>query len=78
MVPDATLLLTNRISATGIDPLAAKDYWKVVNATDVSELPGLPASEICDRVGNAELGERVARLLDTGTALAVALEELEA
>ena len=78
MVPNATLLLTNRISATGIDPLRARDYWKVVEATDVSELPGLPASEICDRLEDRELGERVARLLDTGTALAVALEELEA
>ena len=78
MVPDATLLLTNQISATGIDPLRAKDYWKVVEATDVNELPGLPASEICDRLEDEELSERVARLLDTGTALAVALEELEA
>ena len=77
MVTDATLLLTNRISATGIDPLRAKEYWAVVNATDVNELPGLPTSEICDRLEDAELGERVARLLDTGTALALALEELE-
>jgi len=78
MAPDAALLLTNRISTTSVEPLRAKEYWQVATTTDVDELPGLAATDIGDRLGDAELGDRIARLLDTGTALALALEQLEA
>lgn len=78
MPVDATLLLTNRISPASVEPLRAKEYWRLTATIAVDELPGMTAASIAERTGDAELSDRVATLLDAGTGLAVALEELEA
>ena len=77
MLSDAALLLTNRISPSIVKPLRAKEFWKVAAVGPLDELPGLDASTIGARVGDMDLGERVASLLDAGSGFALARQEIE-
>ena len=77
MTAEISLLLTNRISPSNTEPLRAKEYWSLVAATELSELPGLTATEIGERLANEEMGERIANLLDAGTGFALARDEVE-
>lgn len=74
---DVTLLLTNRVSPVSVEPLRAKEYWALRSLVDPNQLAGLSAGSIAEQIGDAELAERLALLLDAGTGLAVVLEELE-
>jgi len=75
---DAALLLTNRISSVAADPLKAKEFWALRSAADPADLVGLGATEMAGLLGDAELAERVARLLDSATGFSLAREELQA
>jgi len=77
MTAEISLLLTNRISPSNTEPLRAKEYWSLAAATELSELPGLTATEIGERLANEEMGERIANLLDAGTGFALARDEVE-
>jgi len=75
---DAALLLTNRISPTAGEPLKAKEFWSLTAGVDPAELVGRPAVELAELLGDRELAERVARLLDSATGFALARAELQA
>jgi predicted Rossmann fold nucleotide-binding protein DprA/Smf involved in DNA uptake len=74
----ASLLLTNRLTETAAKPLGPGEYWALVEAVeDPARLLGLDAAGI-GRLGVApEQAERLASLLDAGSALAFELERLE-
>ena len=74
---DVALLLTNRIAQGSVAPLRAKEFWKLVSAVDLAELPGMSIDDIVARTGDAALADRVALLLDAATGFAIAREELE-
>lgn len=75
---DAALLLTNRISPVAADPLKAKEFWALTTRADPADLVGVSAVGLAELLGNGELAERVARLLDSATGFALAREELQA
>jgi len=77
MTGDAALLLTNRISPARAEPLRAREFWALRRSVEPQDLLGLSAADISGRVGDPELGERVAALLDAATGFALAREELE-
>lgn len=73
-----TLALTSRVVRSDVPPLTARQYWPLTRATDLPWLIGQSASAIASELGIAgEHAERVARLLDRGAALALAMEQLE-
>ena len=70
--------LVSRAVASDVQPLAAKDFWPLWRSGDVAELLGQSASAMAEARGIAgDLAERVARLLDRGSAIALAAEQLE-
>lgn len=73
------LALTSRIVPSEVPPLTARDFWPLVRAVeDLQWLQGRPGSEIAEHLSiTGELADRVARLLDRGAAIALALEQLE-
>lgn len=75
----ASLLLTNRLTETPAKPLAAGEYWSLIEAVqDPGRLLGLAVSEVARETGStAEHAERVATLLGAGAGLAFELERLE-
>ena len=73
-----TLALTSRVVPSEVVPLSAKDYWPLTRAIELAWLLGRSASEIATKLSiPREHAERVARLLDRGAALALAIEQLE-
>jgi predicted Rossmann fold nucleotide-binding protein DprA/Smf involved in DNA uptake len=74
---DVALRLTNRISPVAVEPLKAKEFWKIRSIDDFESLLGAPATDIGVRVGDPVMGERIAALLDAATGFTVAREGLE-
>lgn len=73
-----TLALTSRVVPSEVAPLSAKHYWPLTRAVELPWLLGRSASEIATELSvPGEHAERVARLLDRGAALALAMEQLE-
>lgn len=73
----AALLLTNRIVDVGAKPLSAGEFWELQRKVpDLDVLMGASADDLRDRVGPEE-AERVAALLDAGTAFAFERERLQ-
>ena len=74
----AALLLTNRIVDVDIKPLSSSEFWSLCRSVeDPSTLVGLPASEIADASKvSSEHAERIARLLEAGTAFSFERERL--
>lgn len=77
--PDlVTLALTSRIVPGDVSPLSAKEYWPLSRAVELPDLLGKSAQDIAAETSIAnELADRVARLLERGAALALALEQFE-
>ncbi len=75
----AALLLVNRLSPAGAEPLKAAEYWSLLEAVpDPSELLGLDGLAIAHRASvDQAMGDRVAALLDAATAFAIERERLE-
>jgi predicted Rossmann fold nucleotide-binding protein DprA/Smf involved in DNA uptake len=75
----ASLLLTNRLTETAARPLAAGEFWSLVETVeDPARLLGLDAAEVARSWGfTVEHAERVATLLDAGAGLAFELDRLE-
>jgi predicted Rossmann fold nucleotide-binding protein DprA/Smf involved in DNA uptake len=75
----ASLLLTNRLVDTGVAPLRSREYWELLERLDdPAKLLGSDAEAIAaDHGFDLDLADRLAQLLDAGTGLALALEELE-
>ena len=72
----ATLLLTSRLVESAAPPLRASEYWALAADVDLASLLGDDHAALAEKLG-ADLGERVARLLDRAAALAFAVEDLE-
>jgi predicted Rossmann fold nucleotide-binding protein DprA/Smf involved in DNA uptake len=74
-----TLALTSRIvPSNNVSPFSAKDYWPLSRAVELPRLLGKSATVIAAELSiPAELGERIARLLDRGAAIALAIEQFE-
>lgn len=73
-----TLALTSRVVRSDVAPLTAKQYWPLTRAVDLPWLMGQSASAIATELSiSGEDADRVARLLDRGAALALAMEQLE-
>lgn len=75
----ASLLLTNRLTEVAARPLAAGEFWSLVEAVeDPARLLGVDAAEVARSWGfTVEHAERVASLLDAGARLAFELDRLE-
>ncbi len=75
----ASLLLTNRLVDSGAKPLTSRDYWNLLQAVeDPADLLGVGARDLAANWQlRPDVAERIGRLLDAGTALAVELEHLE-
>lgn len=72
------LLLTNRLTEVEVAPLRAAEYWPLLEQVpDPGDLLGAPEGELTERVGDAALAERIARLLDASVAVAFACERLD-
>ena len=74
----AALLLTNRIVDVGTKPLSAGEFWSLCRAVhDLSSLVGSPGSAIASlsQLPLSE-GQRIASLLDAGTAFSFERERL--
>jgi predicted Rossmann fold nucleotide-binding protein DprA/Smf involved in DNA uptake len=73
----AALLLTNRLVPLGAKPLAAKEFWQLVEQVDPGELLDLDADDIADRVrAEPDEGRRLRTLLDAATAMSFEQERL--
>lgn len=73
-----TLALTSRIVPSEVPPLSAREFWPLNRAVDLPWLLGKTKGEIATELSvPGEQAERVARLLDRGAALALAIEQLE-
>jgi predicted Rossmann fold nucleotide-binding protein DprA/Smf involved in DNA uptake len=72
----ATLLLTSRVVPSDVSPLKASEYWSLTGGRDLASLLGTSLDDLSKELGD-ELASRVRALLDRGSALAFALEELE-
>jgi DNA processing protein len=74
----AVLALTNQLVDTGVAPLKASELWRLLEVVDdPSTLLGRSSSELGADLDDLDLDvERLARLLDTGVALAVQLSAL--
>jgi predicted Rossmann fold nucleotide-binding protein DprA/Smf involved in DNA uptake len=74
----AALLLVNRLSPADAEPLTAASYWNLLDQVpDPAELLGLGEEELAARVGDPELGWRLARLLDAAAGFAVERARVE-
>lgn len=75
----ASLLLTNRLTEGPAKPLAAGEYWSLIDRVeDPARLLGVDVSEMARVSGSTkEQAERVALLLEAGARLAFQLERLE-
>ena len=72
------LLLTNRLTEVEVAPLRAAEYWPLLEQVpDPGDLLGATEGELTERVGDAALAERIARLLDASVAVAFACERLD-
>lgn len=71
--------LTSRVVAAEVAPFSAREFWRLARTVDdLGRLFGLRASEIQNELSiPGEQAERVARLMERRTALALATEELE-
>ena len=79
MVPNATLLLTNRISATGIRSSSGKGLLEGRRSDRCQRATGIARKRnLRSPIEDRELGERVARLLDAGTALSCCARRIRA
>ena len=72
------LALTNRLVDVGVAPLRASELWPLlVSIDDPTRLLGRPAADLTADLGiEAHQADRIARLLDSGLALAVRLDSL--
>lgn len=61
---DPTLLLTNRITATGAKPMTAREYWRLRGRVGLDALAQSSATELGQLLGSATEAERVVTLLD--------------
>jgi predicted Rossmann fold nucleotide-binding protein DprA/Smf involved in DNA uptake len=74
----AALALTSRLVDTAAKPLSAREFWALRRRIEPSTLPGRTASEIASELAiPGEDGERIARLFDRATGLALAIEKLD-
>lgn len=75
----ASILLTSHVIRREEAPLATAEYWDLVSSiSDPAQLLGLDAVAVAARLGcSASESRRIAALLDSGTALAVGLDQLE-
>lgn len=75
----ASLLLTNRLVDVGAKPLTSRDYWQLLDqVADPARLMGCDVDALVGELGlRRDVAERVARLLEAATALAVELERFE-
>ena len=73
-----TLALTSRVVPSAVPPLTAKEYWPLSRAAELKSLLGKSGADIAVDLSIAgEHAERVAKLLERGAALALAIEQLE-
>jgi predicted Rossmann fold nucleotide-binding protein DprA/Smf involved in DNA uptake len=73
----AALLLTNRLVQLGAAPLAAREFWHLVDQVDPGDLLGLDPDGIAERLGaEPGAGRRIRALLDAATAMGFEQERL--
>ena len=73
----AALLLTNRLVPLGATPLAAREFWQLVDRVDPAELLHADVAAIADRAGvDLDEAARLRTLLDASTAMSFEQERL--
>jgi len=74
----AAVALTSRAIDSVAKPLSAREFWRITQLIDPSELPGMPASHVGATLGmSVDNATRIARLVDRAAGVAIALERLE-
>jgi predicted Rossmann fold nucleotide-binding protein DprA/Smf involved in DNA uptake len=74
----AALALTSRLVDSDAEPLSHREFWALRRHIEPSALHGMPAGEIAAKLScPVEGGERIARLFERSTGLAIALEKLD-
>jgi predicted Rossmann fold nucleotide-binding protein DprA/Smf involved in DNA uptake len=74
----AALALTSRVVDAAAKPLSAREFWALSRRIEPSALRGRTATEISSELAvPCEDGERIARLFDRATGLALAIEKLD-
>lgn len=74
----ATLALTTRIVPSEAKPLSAKEFWPLNRRVPLADLTGMNAADIAREASiSVAESERLLRLLDRSTAVALAVERLE-
>ena len=75
----ATILLAGRLGAESVDPLRAREFWRLIDqGVKPGDLLGSSVEKLCDEHGLAEeLASRVVALLDRGMGMAFELERLD-
>ena len=74
----AALALTSRLVDSTVKPLSAREFWQLRRNVEPSALRGMSANEIAARLTiPSEGAERIARLFDRATSLAIALEKMD-
>lgn len=72
------LALTSRVVPSPVPPLSAGEFWPLARAGDLLLLQGKSAEDVASDLSiPGELADRISRLLERGTALALALEQFE-
>jgi len=73
----AALALTSRLVKSAVKPLSSREFWALRRSVEPSALRGTTAIEIASELAiPGEDAERIARLFDRATGIAVALETL--
>lgn len=74
----AAIALTSRLVAGETEPLSAREFWKLHQEHEPSNLLGLSVDEIVSACSTTvDAAERIARLLERATGLAIAIETLD-
>jgi predicted Rossmann fold nucleotide-binding protein DprA/Smf involved in DNA uptake len=74
----AVVALTSRVLDSTAKPLSSREFWALSERIEPSTLRGRTASQIATELAvPCEDGERIARLFDRATGLALAIEKLD-
>lgn len=74
----AALALISRLAESAVKPLSAREFWALRRRVEPSMLHGMTAVEIASALAiSGEDAERIARLFDRATNIAITLEKLD-
>lgn len=73
----AALLLTNRLTDVSVKPYTAQEFWALCQRVDIDQLPGATQASLAEWGLDESDTSRIEALLQSASALAVAVDNLE-